>query len=214
MDKKKKLLDSLRPVLKTNRHFENFQLLDVAFRLAGTGSLGLQRYCVLCYDKSKNKHYLVEVKEARKSCWTKVFSHEQPEFENEANRIIHVEYMMQFNSAAFLTTTRIGNKSFVVKEMQPLVDKLTLESFKNDFDALKDAAFDMAPLIAYSQLRSSGHRGSATIDELARFADKTKWRTDILDLSAKLADNNNRYYASFIESENNVLPGTETTKKK
>ena len=199
-NKKEAIFASLKPLLKQNKHFANLDYVDAAFRIAGTGSLGLERYAVLCYDKDKKKHYLVDIKQTRRSCYKDILKIKQPAFANEAERIIYAGYTMQFNAVAFLTSVSIENKWFVVKEMQPLIDKLSLESFKTDFAALRESALDMAPLIAYSQLRSSGHKGASTADELMRFADKDKWEKEMIDLSAKLADNNNKYYKAFRES--------------
>lgn len=198
--KRQEIFDGLMPLLKRNKHFADLNFLDAAFRIAGTGSLGLERYVVLCYDKNKKKHYLIDIKQARRSCFKDLVKIKQPAFGNEAERIIYSEYTMQFYATAFLSATKISNKWFIVKEMQPLVDKLSLKNFGNDFAALKESAFDMAPLIAYDQLRSSGHKGASTADELMRFADKGKWKKEVIDLSAKLADNNSRYFKAFYES--------------
>jgi uncharacterized protein (DUF2252 family) len=199
-EKKEEIFTDLKPLLKKNKHYKDLRFLDAAFRLAGTGSLGLERFAVLCYDKNKKKHYLIDIKETRRSCYRDVLKLKQPGFDNEAERIIYAERTMQFNEAAFLTGTKLSNKWFVVKEMQPLIDKLSLESFANDFSALRSSALDMAPLIAYGQLRSSGHKGASTADELIRFASKAKWQKEIIELSAELADNNNKYYKAFYES--------------
>lgn len=187
--------------MKKNKHFANLHFLDAAFRIVGTGSLGLERFCVLCHDKHKQKHYLIDIKQTRRSCYSEILKLKQPKFDNEAERIIRTEYIMQFNSAAFLTSLKISNRWYVVKEMQPLIDKLALDSFGSDFAALKEAALDMAPLIAYAQIRSSGHLGSSTVDELKRFAEKEKWKRDIINVSSELAEKNNEYYSIFCKGK-------------
>lgn len=198
---KKEIIAGIKPLLKTNKHFSGLQLLDAAFRIAGTGSLGLQRYCVLCYNDKTEKYYLIDVKEARRSCYRNVADIKQPKFQNEANRIIYTEYTMQFNTASFLASVRIENKWFVVKEMQPVIDKMTLTDFKEDFASFREVAIDMAPLIAYAHLRSSGHHGASTADDLMGFAHKQQWQDDVLTLSAELAAYNNHYYKAFLKAK-------------
>jgi len=56
-------------------------------------------------------------------------------------------------------------------------------------------------LIAWSQIRSSGHLGSSTADDLKRFAVKKQWQKDIIDLSGELAKRNNKYFREFTKTE-------------
>lgn len=195
------IYQGVRPLLKQNRHFSGFTFLDAAFRIAGTGSIGLQRYCILCHDKGTEKYYLLDVKEARRSCYREQTGIVQPKFKNEANRIIYAEYTMQFNAANFLSSAKIDNKWFVVKELQPMIDKMTIEDFKDNFTLFKEAALSMAPILAYDQLRSSGYSGASPADDLMRFAHKQQWQTDLVELSHDLAENNLHYYNKFLKNE-------------
>jgi uncharacterized protein (DUF2252 family) len=199
--KKEEIYKGIQPLLQQNKHFEGLTFLDAAFRIAGTGSIGLERYCVLCHHKAAGKYYLLDVKEARQSCYRAVCGRAQPKFRNDADRIIYAQYTMQFNAANFLSSVHIEDKWFVVKELQPVIDKLAIVDFKNDFGLFKEAALMMAPLIAYAQLRSSGYNGSSTADDLMRFAGKEQWQKDIVALSAEMADKNNAYYTKFMDSE-------------
>jgi uncharacterized protein (DUF2252 family) len=198
-DRKAAVYEGLGPLLEINR-FRHFVFVDAAFRLAGTGSLGLERYCVLCYSKKKGKHYLLDIKEARASCYSDFVKIKQPRFKNEAERIITTGYQMQFNSPAFTSAVSIGNKWFVVKELQFLEDRMSLDSFGKDFGTLSEVAMEMAVLMAYAQIRSSGHMGASTADDLRRFADKRQWQEDIIELSGDLAKRNNKYYKEFMEA--------------
>jgi len=189
---------ALKALLKTNKHFSDLEFNDVAFRIAGTGSLGLLRYCVLCYSKAKDKHYLIDIKEARASCHKKYVSNRQPIFDNEAARIVYAEWVMQFCAPAFLTTMQIGKKHFIVKELQPMIDKLSVLQFKNDFTLFSTTVFQMAPLIAYAHLRSSGYKGSSTADELIKVADKKHFAAKLVPVCFELAERNDRYYREIM----------------
>ncbi len=181
--------------------FEHLVFEDAAFRIAGTGSLGLQRYAVLCYSKKKGKRYLIDVKEARVSCFRDLIDIKQPRFKNEADRVNQVGHIMQFNSPAYSSTTKINNKWYIVKEMQLLDDKVAVSGLDSDFGNLSAVSKEMAVLIAWSQIRSSGHLGSSTADDLKRFAVKKQWQKDIIDLSGELAKRNNKYFREFTKTE-------------
>ncbi len=200
---KKAIIKSLKYLLRHDAHFSNLEFEDVAFRIAGTGSLGLQRYCVLCYHAKRGKHYLIDIKQARESCYKSILPINQCKFKDEAERINFIGQIMQFNAPGFLTSIEIYNVWYVVKELQPVIDKMTLEDFNNDFPGFKNVAIEMAPLIAYAQLRSSGRKGSSTADELITFAEKQQWQKNIIELSGELANNNSRYYKQFLEHEKN-----------
>ncbi|MFI5196954.1 MAG: DUF2252 family protein [Chitinophagales bacterium] len=187
-------------LLDTGR-FQHFVFVDAAFRLAGTGSLGLERYCVLCYSKKKGKHYLIDIKEARKSCYKGLVKTKQPLFKNEADRVNTTGYIMQFNSPAFLSTMKIEGKWYMVKEMQLMSDRMSLADFDNDFGSLSAVAGEMAVLMAYAHIRSSGHLGASTADDLRIFAEKKQWQRDIIEVSGALAKKNNKYYREFIKAE-------------
>ena len=190
----------LSPLLDTGR-FQHFVFVDAAFRLAGTGSLGMERYCVLCYSKKKGKHYLIDIKEARESCYKGVVKIKQPRFKNEAERVNTAGYIMQFNSPAFLSTMKIADKWYMVKELQLMSDRMSLAGFDNDFGSLSAVAKEMAVLMAYAHIRSSGHYGSSTADELKAFAEKKQWQRDIIEVSGALAKKNGKYYREFTKAE-------------
>ncbi len=197
--KKEEIFGSLKQLLKKHAHFQDVACLDAAYRIAGTGSLGLERYVVLTYNKLKKKNYLIDIKQSRSSCYQNIVKVKQPVFVHEAERINRIGYLMQFNSPDFLSYLRMKKLHFVVREMQPSADKITVESLGNKSNLLHDAAMDMVPLIAYAQLRSSGHCGAASADDLIRFAAEGKWMKDIIHLSGEMADRNEKYFAEFRE---------------
>lgn len=196
-DRKAKVYAGLAPLLKNSR-FEHLVFEDAAIRIAGTGSLGRDRYCVLCYSKKKGKHYLIDVKEARQSCYKGLVKVKQPRFNNEAERINTAAYVMQFLPPAFSTTVKIDGKWYVVKEMQPTQDKMAIADFEGDFGSLSQVAREMAVLMGYAHIRSSGHLGASTADDLRAFAEKKQWQRDIIDLSGALAKSNTKYYKQFM----------------
>ena len=191
------LFETLAPLLATHSRFCHMVFEDAAYRIAGTGSLGLDRYCVLFYSKKKGKRYMVDIKESRESCFTGLIDVKQPRFKNEAERIITAGYLMEFAPPAFLAPLKIDDKWYVVKEMQALSDKMSLDQFGNDFNKLTEVAKEMAVLMAYAHLRSSGNYGSSPIDDLVEFAEKQQWQKDIIDVCGKLAEKNEKYYKVF-----------------
>ena len=201
VERKKEINVALKYLLKNNNRFSDLSIEDTAFRRSGTGSLGLERYAVLCFDSKKGKHYFIDIKEARQSSCSLMSKIKQPKFNNEAERVIYANWVMQFCPQDFLAAMQIKKDWFIVKELQPQIDKMTLESFDNNFSTLTEAALEMVPLMAYAQLRSAGYKDTSTPDQLMLFAKKKQWQQDIIDVCGKLANKNDKYYKEFTHIE-------------
>jgi len=198
--RKAKVYEGLRPLLDTER-FEHLVFEDAVFRIAGTGSLGLERYCVLCFSKKKGKRYLIDVKQARRSCFTDLIKIKQPRFKNDADRVNTVGNLMEFNAPAFSSMIYIDSQCYTVKELQYMADRMSLADFGNDFGTFSAVAREMAVLMGYAHIRSSGHLGASTADDLKKFAEKKQWQKDIIELSGELAKKNGKYFREFTKVE-------------
>ena len=200
-EQKARVYEGISELLEKNERFGHLVFEDAAFRIAGTGSLGLERYCVLCYSKKKGKRYLIDVKEARVSCFSSLIKTKQPRFNNDAERVIKAGYLLQFNSPALVATVNFDSKWFMVRELQLVADKMSLAGFGNDFSALSHAAKEMAVLMAYAHLRSSGQAGASTATDLMKFGGKLQWQRDIIEISGELARKNNKNFREFKKVE-------------
>jgi len=198
LDLKGRIIETMQSYVAQHKALEHLVFSDVAFRVAGTGSLGLQRYCILGYNKRKGKHYLLDMKEGRHSCFSELIDTKQPKFKNQAERIITIGNLMEFSSPAFTVPVFFDDKWFIVKELQPYIDKISLAELKTDFKTLSEVAVEMASLAAYAHLRSSGHLGASSADDLVKFVNKKQWQTDIVEVSYELARKNNKYYHDYV----------------
>src|SRR5262249_38331315 len=115
---------------QTNPKF--FRLLDVARRIAGTGSLGVDRYVALVEGNgSPNDNYLLDLKEARASALAPLvrkLRFSQPDWPNEASRIIAVKERVQSAPPALRAAVEIAGKPFSICELQPTQDRVSLAS--------------------------------------------------------------------------------------
>ncbi len=162
-----------------------FKVLDVARRVAGTGSLGLDRYAILVAGKgSPDGNYLLDLKEAMPSSLVPPLKKvEQPRWKSEAHRIVDSQRRLQAVSMAFLQPTVMNGRAYVLRALQPSQDRLVLsvagKSRRTQAELLQLMS-SMGRLIAWAQLRSAGQQGSATVDELIDFGKRSKWRDKLL----------------------------------
>ncbi|WP_374380487.1 DUF2252 family protein [Dongia sp.] len=181
-DEEKKVRAALKQFAKRRAHPEFFEVLDVAQRVAGLGALGRPRYVVLIKGNGgKDGQSLIDLKSQPGSPLVKALAkagHRQPRFASEALRVVRVEYRLQAAAPAFLTELSIGHAAYTFRELQPDQDKLELVQLAGDADRREEAIGAMGDLVAWAQLRASGWRDSATIDELMNWAGRKSWERD------------------------------------
>jgi uncharacterized protein (DUF2252 family) len=166
-----------------------YRVLDVARRIAGCGSLGLARYVVLVEGKgSLRGNYLLDLKEARVPASTGHSPFRQPRWSTDAERIVAVQRRVQAVSPALLAAVRMNGEGFVLRELQPLQDRLRMEAWGGEIENLRDAMSTMGRVTAWAALRASGRQGSAIADELIAFADDRSWRRGVLAMARRVAD--------------------------
>jgi uncharacterized protein (DUF2252 family) len=170
-------------------HPEFYKVLDVARRIAGTGSLGVERYAILVEGKdSPDQNYLLDLKQALPSSMAKHLITIQPAWNNDAERVVTLQRRMQAVSMAFLNTEVIGEQSFVLKALQPFEDRVPLIKYHHHIDKLIGVVQIMGQCVAWAQLRSAGRQGSAIADELIDFAGRKKLCIKLLDEAYELSN--------------------------
>jgi len=166
-----------------------FEVLDVARRIAGTGSLGLERYVVLVKGKgSPDQNYLLDLKLCTRSAAEPCASGQQPEWKSQAHRVAEIQRRMQPVSVGLLQPIKHGKKSFLLRTLSPLEDRINWQKAPSFEHAhAREVLLTMARLSAWSQLRSSGREGSAIADELIEFGAAQRWRQELVDLAHQMA---------------------------
>ncbi|MRW91632.1 DUF2252 domain-containing protein [Duganella sp. FT80W] len=160
-----------------------FRVLDVARRIAGTGSLGLERYAVLVRGRGGlDGNFLLDLKIATGSALAPYVPLAQPQWHNEAERVVAVQQRMQAIAPAFLSAVSIGSQSYVLKELLPQQDRLSLNQWGGKLRRLESVMRTMGAIVAWSHLRSGGRQGSATADQwIAYGRHAAQWRAGLLD---------------------------------
>lgn len=162
-----------------------FKLLDVAQRIAGKGSLGVERYVLLVEGKgSPDGNYLLDLKKSLPSSLAPYISWEQPKWKSEADRIVSIQKRSQAMPIAFLHSVTTDKDSFVLRELQSTqspTDHLKIEKWDNKLPQSEALMQSLGCVVAWSHLRSSGQQGSAIADQLIDFVGKSKWKTEVME---------------------------------
>lgn len=178
-----------------------FDVLDVAQRIAGTGSLGVERYIVLVRGKgSPDGNYLLDLKKSLPSSLLPHVPLVQPAWPDEARRIVAIQQRMQAASMAFLHAVRVGEAPFVLRALQPSEDRVSLVKVGHPVAGLQRLLGVMGQCLAWAQLRSSGRDGSATADDFIAFGRQSRWQPRMVDLAHEVAAEVQTDWTRFAEA--------------
>jgi len=187
-----------------------FRLLDVARRIAGTGSLGVERYALLVEGKgSPDGNYVLELKQSLPSSLIDHLKVPQPDWLNEAERVVCLQRRMQAVSPAFLAPVTLGARACVLRDLQPSADRVDLAAWQGKLRRLETAIATMGQILAWAQLRSSGRQGSANADELITFMQERKWKTTLLNLATETAEAVEKDWEEYCASDLGTTAGRE-----
>lgn len=170
---------------------DRLDIIDVARHIAGTASLGLERYVALVRTRQADsaKYQLLDLKQARSSCLPRHLDHRQPDWASPAHRQVAIERRMQAVPMALLHPVVDGPQSWVLRAMQPSEDRIDLSAPGVGITELRNVVEDMGQLLAWAQLRSSGRQGAATADALIDFgARQADWSPALMHAAKVCAD--------------------------
>ena len=178
-----------------------YEILDVARSIAGTGSLGLDRFVILVRGRgSPDGNYLLDLKRAMASALAPRLTVPQPPWSTEAHRVVAAQLRMQAVSAAFLHPVVVDASPYVLRGLQAEEDRVDLGRSGRYSGDLGRVVETMARIVAWAQLRSAGRQDSAIADELIDFAGHVKWKTKLLAESETCALQARRDAATFDEA--------------
>jgi len=107
---------------------------------------------------------------------------------------------MQNISPALLSTTTFGNEPYVVKELQPMADRIDFLVIRDRNKDIACVIEDMAFLTASAQLRSAGRQGAALPDELIAFGKDGNWQKGVLDYAQTYASQVKKDYQEYFKA--------------
>ena len=177
-----------------------FRPLDLARRIAGTGSLGVERYVILVEGKgSPDGNVLLDVKQALPTCLAPRLKWKQPKWQTEAHRVVALQRRVQAISLAFLTPVVIGGEPYVLRALQATEDRVSWSHWQGDLTRLEAVMTTMGQLTAWGELRSSARQGSETVDELIAFWSKRSRKQKLLSQAVETSRQVERDWKVFCQ---------------
>jgi uncharacterized protein (DUF2252 family) len=180
------VLDSLTLYRKNlqpdRRHFlDQYRPVDVAFKVVGTGSVGLRDFCVYLEGNGPDDPLFLQIKEEAPSAWTAFVTDPPATPTHQGRRVAEGQRAMQLQSDPFLGWTTLDNRDFLVRQLNDHKGTIDLESLSPEI------------LISYAdlcgELLARGHARSGNPAALHGYIGKSpRFDTAILKFSQAYAD--------------------------
>ncbi|HEY1766110.1 MAG TPA: DUF2252 domain-containing protein [Terracidiphilus sp.] len=103
-----------------------YRVLDVAFKVVGTGSVGLRDYCIYLEGNGARDPLFLQIKEQTASAYAPYLPDAQPPHHN-GQRVADGQRAMQLQTDPFLGWTHIGPRSFLVRQLNDHKGSIELE---------------------------------------------------------------------------------------
>ena len=153
------------------------ELLDVARRITGTGSLGVHRYALLV-DNGRTTR-LLELKEAVAASMIQQHLAPATHWANDAKRVVAVQARMQVARRRLLTTAKVAGRHYILRELNPGDDKLTVD--QGGGPRLMRLAPWLGRAAAISHRHGAGWQRAAPARRIAAYAAGKEWRRQVID---------------------------------
>jgi len=172
-----------------------YEVLDVAGRIAGIGSLGLRRYIVLVRGEVENR--LLDIKE---ECPSALLAcpdcHKQPPCGSEAERVVEAQRSLQARPTAHLDVVAVGGQSFRMRELIAVENRSRLDRLRKRPAKLRRAVEIAGRLTAWAHERGCRIVGNEKLRTLRRWAEGPSLDA-VLSAAVRFAERTRREYVAF-----------------
>jgi uncharacterized protein (DUF2252 family) len=191
------ILNALAPyrqsLLPERQHcFDQYRPLDVAFRVVGTGSVGLRDYIVYLEGNGAEDPLFLQIKEEPNSAYAPYLG-EMGAPQHQGRRVAQGQRAMQWMSDILLGWTTLDNRQYLVRQLNDHKASIAIEELKSE--GLTEYAQICGELLARGHARAgdpialAGYIGTSD-----RFADA------ITTFAVDYADQTELDYKAFLHS--------------
>ncbi len=168
------------------KFFAQYRPVDVAFKMVGTGSVGLRDYCVYMVGDGPKDPLFIQVKEEVSSAYAPYLRHSNNKghrHSHQGRRVVEGERLMQLQSDPFLGWTTLRGRDYLVRQLNDHKASVKLDDLKQA--GLVEYARVCGDLLARGHARAgdcfmlSGYMGvsgrfeAAVADFAVAYADQT-----------------------------------------
>ncbi len=126
-------LKSYRTMLEPQRQdlLALYRPIDVAFKVVGTGSVGLRDYCVYLEGNGPGDPLFLQIKEAIAPVYAP-YLHDRRPITHNGQRVADGQRAMQMQSDPFLGWSQIGRRKYLVRQLNDHKGTIDIEDLAGD----------------------------------------------------------------------------------
>jgi uncharacterized protein (DUF2252 family) len=209
-DVARNVLDSLATYAESlqpeRRHFlAQYQPLDVAFKVVGTGSVGLRDYCIYMQGNGPRDPLFLQIKEEVASAYTPYLGQETAEL-HQGHRVVDGQRAMQLQSDPFLGWTTIQGRDYLVRQLNDHKAAIQMDELK------------AAGLLEYAsvcgEMLARGHARAGDACMIAGYLGTSgRFDDSIARFATVYADQTERDWQALLHSRRAVKPSAKSSAK-
>jgi uncharacterized protein (DUF2252 family) len=179
-----------------------FDVVDVTFRIAGIGSLGLQRYAVLVTIRdSPDSYRLFDLKEGSRPSLLGCTEERQPfEANSNARRAVGAQRQLQARPAAELQVLNVDGQDYRLRVIIPEENRTGLQELRRRSRRLRRAVAIAGQLTGWAHVRGSRLEGDDRSGALGRWV-AGPGLDSVIASAVRFADQTRRDYKAFISAD-------------
>jgi uncharacterized protein (DUF2252 family) len=112
------------------RFLAQYRVIDVAFKVVGTGSVGLRDYCVYMEGNGRKDPLFIQIKEEAHSAYAPYVARGAMKSYHQGRRVVEGERSMQLQSDPFLGWTKIEGRDYLVRQLNDHKGSLDMSTIK------------------------------------------------------------------------------------
>ena len=185
----------VQTLLPERRHFFcQFRPLDVAFKVVGTGSVGLRDYCVYLEGNGPKDPLFLQIKQESDSCYAQYLPMPDTPVPHNGQRVAEGQRAMQLQSDPLLGWTTLDGREYLVRQL-------------NDHKASIDiTSITQTGLLHYAQvcgeMLARGHGRSGDARMLAGYLGRgPRFATAILEFATAYAEQTKEDWKLLVRSQ-------------
>jgi uncharacterized protein (DUF2252 family) len=182
-----------RTLQPERRHFlAGYRAIEVAFKVVGTGSVGLRDYCIYMQGNGPDDPLFLQVKEEVPSAWSPYLRAPKSRV-HHGKRVVDGQRAMQLQSDPFLGYTTIEGRDYLVRQLNDHKASIDPDTFNSE------ALAHYADLCG--ELLARGHARSAEAARVAGYIGKgSRFDAAIAEFATIYADQTERDWQQLVDS--------------
>ena len=173
-------------------------VIDIGRRIAGLGSLGIERYSVLVSGgPNPEPEWLIDLKGARSPASASACPLPQPKWPSEAERVATIEKAAEPAAQDYLTVAGSDANALILRQLRPRQARVKVRDLVRKGDP-RPALGELSRAAAAVHANTAGARGACDNAALTAFGKDRKWPEAVAALAIALADENKEDWRCFV----------------